>query len=58
MKTMKMMLSGFTLVNVPVAKAWSKVCQMIIRRAKDPILLSFQSMNSLFVGFGKRFCVT
>ena len=58
MNTMKMILSGFTLVNAPVSKAWSKVCQMIIKRANEPILLTFHSMNTLFVGLGKTFCMT
>lgn len=58
MNTMKMILSGFTLVNAPVSKAWSNVCQMITKRANDPILLSFHSMNTFFVVLGKTFCTT
>ena len=58
MKTMKMILSDFTLVNAPVSKAWSNVCQMIVRRANDPILLNFHSMNTFLVGLGKTFCMT
>ncbi len=46
MDTMKTMLSGRTLVKAPVLKAWSKVDQMIINRASDPILLSLHSKST------------
>ena len=58
MNTVKMILSGFTLVNAPVLKAWSKVCQIIIKRANDEILLSRHSMKTFFVVLGKVFCTT
>ena len=35
MKIRKMMLLGLRVEKAPVAKAWSKVCQMMIRRERE-----------------------
>jgi hypothetical protein len=56
--TTKIKLFDLTLENASASKAWSNVCQMMIKREKEPSLLAFQSMKNFLVGFGKRYWIT
>lgn len=55
MNMVKIILEGLTLVKAAVWKAWSKVCQIIVRRANELSLLRWYSMSIFFVGLGKMF---
>ena len=54
-KTRKMMLLGLTLWKALVEKAWSKACQMMMRREREASLLKCHSRNNLRVCLGKMF---
>ena len=58
MKTTKTLLEGFTEVKARDSKAWSKVDQRISSRAREPVLLSFQSEKSFLVKAGKMYWST
>jgi len=56
--TTKIKLFGLTSENASASKAWSNVCQIMIKSEKAPSFPTLQSMKILFVGFGNRFWIT
>ena len=53
MKTTKRMLLYLTERRALLEKAWSQVCQMMIRRATDPSLETLYLVQTVLVVLGK-----